>query len=93
MKRKIILVSSILAVIGIVVLFRLLSNSHTVDKPCDWCGKSPSVAYETSDETESYVCDDCSKVCTWCGEKAVRHYENGIGMIVFVCDDCYKDIN
>lgn len=62
-----------------------------VDKPCDWCGKSPSVAYNTSDGSKSYVCKDCSKNCAICGKKATKHSENMLGMVIFMCDDCYKD--
>lgn len=31
------------------------------DKPCDWCGHSPTVAYKESDGSYSYVCKDCRK--------------------------------
>lgn len=46
------------------------------DKPCDWCGHSPTVAYKESDGSYSYVCKECRKKCAWCGKKATRHYEN-----------------
>lgn len=64
----------------------------TVDKPCDWCSKRPSVAYKTLDGSYAYVCRKCSKTCKLCGEKADRHYENLIGTMVFVCDDCYQGL-
>lgn len=63
-----------------------------VDEYCDWCGDSPSYAYETSDGSMSYVCPECSSECFFCGEKATRHYENLLGSMVFVCDDCYEDM-
>lgn len=31
------------------------------DKPCDWCGHSPTVAYKESDGSYSYVCKECRK--------------------------------
>lgn len=81
--------------VGAIVIAILIATrcSHTVDEPCDWCGNKPSIEYETSDGTYSYVCKECSKVCAWCGEKAKEHYENLAGMIVFVCEDCYQDIS
>lgn len=65
-------------------------TSKTVNEPCDWCGNSPSVAYELHDGSYAYVCKECSKKCAWCGEKPNRHYENALGTMVFVCDDCYE---
>lgn len=86
-----------LAVLGVVVIAALIFiitrfTGATVDEPCDWCGNRPSVAYEMSDGSYSYVCDDCSKECAWCGNKATKRYENLAGMMVFVCDDCYEEV-
>lgn len=61
------------------------------DEPCDWFGKSPSVAYKISDVSKSYVCKDCSKNCAICGKKATKHSENMLGMVIFRCDECYQD--
>ncbi|MEM0529234.1 hypothetical protein WGC32_02695 [Zongyangia sp. HA2173] len=77
------------ALIIAVMVWIFTSCSSTVDVPCDWCGKTPSVAYQTSDGSDAYVCKDCSKVCALCGEKATKHYENLLGMVIFVCNDCY----
>lgn len=83
-------------VVGVVVvaaaIFIITRFTATVDKPCDWCGSKPSVAYKMSDGSYSYVCKDCSKECALCGDKATKHYENALGMMVFVCNDCYKEI-
>lgn len=76
-----------------VAIFVITRFNTTVDEPCDWCGKKPSVAYKMKDGSYSYVCKDCSKKCAWCGDKATKHYENGLSMMVFVCDDCYEEIN
>lgn len=62
-----------------------------VDKPCDWCGKSPSIAYQVSDGSDSYVCKECSKKCALCGKKATKQSENMLGMAIFLCDDCYQE--
>lgn len=78
----------LLVIIGVRFLFR-----PVVNEPCDWCGESPSVAYELSDGSEAYVCRECSEYCMLCGdEKATQHYENLIGTMMFVCDDCYEGI-
>ena len=81
---------------GIIVVaiafFVIVRFTATVNEPCDWCGKKPSVAYKMNDGSYSYVCKDCSKECAWCGKKATKHYENLAGMMTFVCNDCYKQI-
>lgn len=77
----------------VVALYVITRFTSTVDKPCDWCGNRPSVAYKMSDGSYSYVCKDCSKECAWCGARATKHYENIAGMMVFVCDDCYEEIS
>lgn len=74
-----------------VLIFIITRFTSTVNEPCDWCGDSPSVAYELSDGSDAYVCKDCSKTCLWCGNKAKKHYENLLGTIVFVCNDCYEE--
>lgn len=56
MKRNKKLLIGILVIVAIVVLFKF---PRTVDKPCDWCDKRPSVAYDMSDGSKSYVCMDC----------------------------------
>lgn len=78
---------------AIVILYVITRYTSTVDKPCDWCGNRPSVAYKMNDDSYSYVCKDCSKECAWCGKRATKHYENLADMMVFVCDDCYKEIS
>ena len=81
------------AAVSAMVLYLVL-NKWAVDMPCDWCRKRPSVAFETSDGSEAYVCRDCMKTCMICEKKrAVKHYENLAGMIVFVCEDCYREIS
>lgn len=78
--------------ISLVIFLCITGCSRTVDEPCDWCKSRPSVAYETSDGSEAYVCKECSKMCMICGDKkATKHGENLFGMILFVCDDCYDD--
>lgn len=83
-------------VIGVIVVaiavLAITQFTATVDEPCDWCGDSPSIAYELSDGSYSYVCKECSQNCALCGEKATKHYENMLGMIVFVCGDCYEEL-
>ena len=74
----------------IIVFFIIGQFIFTVDKPCDWCGSSPSVAYELNDGSYSYVCKECSEFCFWCENKATIHYENLAGIMAFVCDDCYE---
>lgn len=80
----------------VVMVFAIMSMylvgcSPTVNKACDWCGGKPSVAYKTSDDTESYVCKECSSTCMICGDKKPKHQcENLLGMVMFVCDDCYE---
>ena len=70
------------------------NNSARVwDKPCDWCGHSPTVAYKESDGSYSYVCKECRKKCAWCGKKATRHYENMMHKEVFVCEETYKKMH
>lgn len=86
-----------IAVLGVIVIATTIFiitrfAATTVDEPCDWCGNRPSVAYEMSDGSYSYVCKECGKECAWCGDKATKHYENLAGMMVFVCDDCYEEI-
>ena len=76
----------------IILVFAISRFTSLVDEPCDWCGNSPSVAYELNDGSYSYVCKECSKYCALCGEKATKHYENLVGMMVFVCDDCYEAV-
>ena len=76
----------VLIAIAVIVLM-----PHTVDEPCDWCNRRPSMAFKTSDGSIAYVCKNCSKECAWCNKKATKHYENMLGMIVFVCNDCYMD--
>lgn len=72
----------------------LAGCSTTVDKPCDWCEKSPSVEYTNSDGEPSYVCKKCSSVCMICGDKKpTKKGQNLLGMVMFVCDDCYEDGN
>ena len=65
------------------------------DEPCDWCGKSPSVAYATASEYgDAHVCKECSSTCMLCGnKKATKHYENLLGGVVFVCNDCYDEVS
>lgn len=84
-----------MVVMIVVIMSVCLSGcSATVDKPCDWCSKSPSVEYENSDGDKSYVCKECSSVCMICGEKkAERKAENLLGMVMFVCEDCYEEEN
>lgn len=65
-------------------------DGKTVDKPCDWCGKSPSVAYQVKDGSNSYVCKKCSEICALCGKKATKQGENLLGMAIFLCSDCYE---
>lgn len=83
----------------VVMVFAIMSMylvgcSPTVNKPCDWCGSKPSVAYKNSDDTASYVCKECSSVCMICGEKkAEKKCENLLGMVMFVCDECYEKNN
>lgn len=82
-----------IAIVAVVIVFFIISRfTSTVDEPCDWCGNSPSVAYELSDGSYSYVCKECSKSCVLCGNKATTHYENLAGMMVFVCNDCYEEL-
>lgn len=88
--KKVIVIVCI-AVIAVAAAFFFFRNP-LVNESCDWCGDSPSVAYETSDGSTAYVCKDCSSECALCGDKASRHYENLLGMIVFVCDDCYEEV-
>ncbi len=88
--KKVIAIGCI-AVIAVAAAFFFFRNP-IADEPCDWCGDRPSIAYETSDGSTSYVCKDCSSECALCGDKASRHYENLLGMIVFVCDDCYEEV-
>lgn len=84
----------VLAGVAVVVLAILITSQFVglSKEPCDWCGHTPSVAYQTSDGSEAYVCKECSKKCAWCGAKAKCHYENLLENIVFVCDDCYDDL-
>lgn len=82
-----------IAALIVVIAFLIVTRfSSTVDKPCDWCGDRPSVAYKLNDGSYSYVCKDCSKRCAFCGDKATKHYENLLNMMVFVCNDCYKEV-
>ena len=69
---------------------KTIECTSTVDEPCDWCGSSPSVAYELNDGSYSYVCKECSEFCFWCENKATIHYENLAGIMAFVCEDCYE---
>lgn len=86
---KVILGMAILAIVGVGII-----NLTSISKePCDWCGKSPSVAYEKNDGSDAYVCKECSEHCAWCGEKAKKHYENLLGLVVFVCNDCYEGLS
>lgn len=84
------MIIGIIAVLAVVFVVALVP--HMVDKPCDWCDRRPSMAFETSDGSMAYVCKACSKECAWCGKKAKKHYENLLGMIVFVCNDCYEEV-
>ena len=75
--------------------FVIRTASGTVDEPCDWCGKTPSVAYAVENDSDgvSYVCRECSSTCMLCGsKKATKHQENLLGMMLFVCDDCHQDL-
>lgn len=78
---------------GIVFVIPMLTGcSSTVDEPCDYCGKSPSIEYMKSDDTPFYICKECSSTCMICGdEKATTHYESLLG-IIFACDDCYQKV-
>lgn len=83
----------VIGIVAVVIVFFIISRfNSTVDEPCDWCGSVPSVEYEMSDGSYSYVCKECSKKCVYCGNKATNHYENLLGMMVFVCDDCYAEL-
>ena len=79
-------------VVAVVLMLVLTKKSSLANEPCDYCNRSPSMAFETSDGSMAYVCKECSKECMICHKKATKHYENLIGTIVFVCDDCYKEV-
>lgn len=71
----------------IIVMTMLLVCACTVDEPCAYCNRKPSVEYELSDGSTIYVCEKCSSKCMQCGADAITHYEN-LPDIVFVCDAC-----
>lgn len=76
-----------------VVMVLSLCSCGTVDKPCDWCEKSPSKEYTTSSGKKSYVCKECSSTCMICDKKkATTHCTNMLDMELFVCADCYKEM-
>ncbi len=75
-----------LIVTGVIAL---AGCSKTVDEPCDWCGGSPSIEYDTSVGV-AYVCEECSSNCFFCDKKATTHYENMMGGVNFVCQDCFE---
>ena len=80
----------------IIGIFAVRTSGRTVDKPCDWCGSSPSVAYTVTNDSDGicYVCRECSRTCMMCGSRrASKHFETLYGMIMFVCDDCSQKIN
>lgn len=79
------------ALVVVIAVFLIFGNK-TVNEPCDWCGNSPSVVYQTSSGREAYICKDCSKTCMLCGKKASHQYEKLLGTITFVCDNCYKQL-
>lgn len=79
-------------IIGVLLVFMVFFKPHLVNQSCDYCHRSPSMEFETSDGSKAYVCKECSKECMICHKKATKHYENLIGTIVFVCDDCYKEV-
>lgn len=85
------IIAGIVITVVVVVLYFILKP--TVNKPCDWCGNSPSVAYELSDGSKAYICKECSSECAFCGDKATKHYENLLETLVFVCDDCYEEVS
>ncbi len=79
--------------ISFLLVLSIMLSTHLVNKPCDYCGRTPSIAYKTSDDSMAYVCRDCSKECMLCHKKATKHYENLIGTMVFVCNDCYEEVS
>lgn len=85
----------IVTICAIVLAFILVGCSNTVNVPCDYCDRTPSIAYKTkSGYGDAHVCTKCSSTCMICDEKkATKHYENAFGMIVFVCNDCYKEVS
>lgn len=80
-------------IVGVIVIWGFMQLMSVSDKPCDWCGHSPTVAYKESDGSYSYVCKECRKKCAWCGKKATRHYENKMHKEVFVCEETYKEMH
>ncbi len=56
-------------IVGVIVIWGFMQLMSVSDKPCDWCGHSPTVAYKESDGSYSYVCKECRKKCAWCGKK------------------------
>lgn len=82
-----------LAIVGgclllVLLLFTGGFGPCLVSEECDYCGRSPSYAYEVS-TGYSYVCDHCRQTCMWCGRrKATKHWENGLHMMIFLCDRC-----
>ncbi|MBR2476782.1 MAG: hypothetical protein IKB50_01460 [Clostridia bacterium] len=85
-KIKIVLVFSLVAVLV------FLSGCAMSNKPCEYCGDTPTKGYTTSDDKKFYVCRDCSSECMFCGDRATKHYTNLLGMEMFVCRDCYNEI-
>lgn len=48
-------------IVGVIVIWGFMQLMSVSDKPCDWCGHSPTVAYKESDGSYSYVCKECRK--------------------------------
>lgn len=92
-KKNALKITMIIVAIAVILGLTLKLVPNTANKPCDWCGRSPSVEYKTASGSKAHVCKDCSKQCAWCSKKSTKHYENAFGMIVFVCDNCYKTVS
>lgn len=90
--KKIIIGGIAAAVLAFVLVFGLW-NLRYANEPCDWCGRTPSVVFKTSDGSKAYVCKECMRYCMLCERKrATKHYENMAGTMVFVCDECYREV-
>ena len=84
--------SRIIYVLIVIAVAMLLTACTTSDEPCAYCSESPTKKYTTANDTECYICEDCSSECFLCGEKAKKHYTNLLDIEVFVCNDCYDDV-
>lgn len=84
---------------GITIVLAMLfvccgcGGGYSYEEPCEYCHKTPTKKYTTSNGTDCYMCETHTKTCAVCNktfDKELNHSTNLLDIEVFVCDECIE---